>query len=388
LQQEYDQLALSSTELLAQQRNGLYESNRALFDSIQALKADTAARDAAKEAAAKASSDAMNALQRAVDAQRKIVQVARDAAAESVTEITSVFDILKSSVKELYGTVDSTAKLQADQGRAFISQALATAQSTGYLPESKALTDAINAAKGDSREFVSQLEKDFATLTLAGDLSLLETLSKTQLTAAEQALKFQDDQLLALDNALSLAQQEIDAANGIDTSIKSVEAAVSVLAVALGIQQGASSAAAAASPWAGYRQMYNGIDIGKAKADQQKVTDLWMLSPTDLAAMAGTAGIPSNILELRQDALFGSGAGSNGTAWLDVLAKAAGASDDYFKYANSKLSGVPQYEIGTNYVPSDGLAYLHQGEAVIPREQNPFNPNAKSNNAGISTEKL
>ena len=35
---------------------------------------------------------------------------------------------------------------------------------------------------------------------------------------------------------------------------------------------------------------------------------------------------------------------------------------------------VPQYEQGTNYVPNNGLAYLHQGEAVIPKKYNqPYN---------------
>ena len=31
---------------------------------------------------------------------------------------------------------------------------------------------------------------------------------------------------------------------------------------------------------------------------------------------------------------------------------------------------VPQYEQGTNYVPNNGLAYLHEGEAVIPKKYN------------------
>ena len=31
---------------------------------------------------------------------------------------------------------------------------------------------------------------------------------------------------------------------------------------------------------------------------------------------------------------------------------------------------VPKYEKGTNYVPNNGLAYLHQGEAVIPKKYN------------------
>lgn len=42
---------------------------------------------------------------------------------------------------------------------------------------------------------------------------------------------------------------------------------------------------------------------------------------------------------------------------------------------------VKAYDVGTNYVPNDGLAYLHQGEAVIPKKYNqPYQPE------GISPE--
>ena len=42
---------------------------------------------------------------------------------------------------------------------------------------------------------------------------------------------------------------------------------------------------------------------------------------------------------------------------------------------------VPQYETGTNYVPNDGLAYLHQGEAVVPKK---YNTPYQQDNLGMS----
>lgn len=295
LQDQLDTLTMTSVELLAKQRNALDESNRALFDSINAIKAETTAKDAAikstaaavaagdatRNAAAKGGTDAMSAVQRAVDAQRKIIQVARDVAAESVSSLSSIFDAIQSSVKELYGTVDSTAQMQADQGRAFIKQSLATAQSTGYMPDGKALTDAINAAKGDTRQYSSQVDKDFAALSLAGDLSLLGEVGKDQLTAAEQALKMQDDQLAALESTLTLAQQQLDAANGINTSVLSVADALALLATAITSIKAAPPAGGTVALNAG------GANYAGAGSDIKTVQDLYSVNLGRTADAAG-----------------------------------------------------------------------------------------------------
>lgn len=47
----------------------------------------------------------------------------------------------------------------------------------------------------------------------------------------------------------------------------------------------------------------------------------------------------------------------------------------------TKDMSIATYAVGTNYVPSDGLAYLHRGEAVIPAKYN--TPYQQSNNSGL-----
>lgn len=42
-----------------------------------------------------------------------------------------------------------------------------------------------------------------------------------------------------------------------------------------------------------------------------------------------------------------------------------------FKKLSFSIPNIPKLAVGTNYVQSDGLAFLHQGEAVVPKKYNP-----------------
>lgn len=75
LQDEYDNLTLTAGELLAKQRAALFESNQALFDSIQAIKAKKEAEQEATKAAEEA------AAQRATQAAQAVEEMNRYAAA-------------------------------------------------------------------------------------------------------------------------------------------------------------------------------------------------------------------------------------------------------------------------------------------------------------------
>jgi hypothetical protein len=51
-----------------------------------------------------------------------------------------------------------------------------------------------------------------------------------------------------------------------------------------------------------------------------------------------------------------------------------GLGGDWLGRKANKLAenwDIPFFEKGTNYVPKDGLAYIHEGEAVVPKEYNP-----------------
>ena len=58
-----------------------------------------------------------------------------------------------------------------------------------------------------------------------------------------------------------------------------------------------------------------------------------------------------------------------------------------FKTIWNQITGkTPSYDVGTKYVPSDQLALLHKGEAVLRADQNPWNP-ANANKTTKSTQK-
>lgn len=55
------------------------------------------------------------------------------------------------------------------------------------------------------------------------------------------------------------------------------------------------------------------------------------------------------------------------------------SSNDGWKETKGKKRIISSMAVGTNYVPNDGLAYLHQGEAVIPKKYNqPYQPASMS----------
>jgi hypothetical protein len=125
--------------------------------------------------------------------------------------------------------------MSAAAGQAFITQALATARATGYLPDSNELSQAIRAARGglSSGRYASAFEAERDRLVLAGRLRQLREISGNQLTTAEQQLKVAEQQLESLDGQLATARAQLDAMRGVDQRVLSVEQATRELNAAM-----------------------------------------------------------------------------------------------------------------------------------------------------------
>lgn len=80
---------------------------------------------------------------------------------------------------------------------------------------------------------------------------------------------------------------------------------------------------------------------------------------------------------------------SNTVNWLaDKLAFWRRSKTEMEQPVAPKGSKLPSYDIGTKFVPSDQIALIHKGEAIIPAKYNPFNPNNNSTKTRTKVEKV
>ena len=168
------------------------------------------------------------ALQRAVDAENKVLRSQMDAAQEVVNTLGGLFDLLHDNVRDLYGEVDSTRAMQAVRGNEFITQSLAAAIKTGYLPDADKLAEAIGAARRgiDGGAYTSQFAQDRDRLVLAGKLSGLEGIAEKQLNDAQKTVRALETQIEQNEQTLDYWQQQIEISNGTYEATLSVEQAV------------------------------------------------------------------------------------------------------------------------------------------------------------------
>lgn len=197
------------------------------------------AKDAAEELARKQAEQrdkALRALERAVAAEQRALQSRLDAANDIVNTMGNLFGLLHNSVRDLYGEVDSTREMLAQQGGQFIAQALATARESGAFPDAERLAEAISDARAglERADFATSQDRDYAALVLAGQLSELEDMAGKQLTDAQRTVRELQTHTKQLDETLDNWRELLDISSGTQEAILSVTAAVEQLRQQIG----------------------------------------------------------------------------------------------------------------------------------------------------------
>ncbi|MGQ0528739.1 MAG: hypothetical protein ACT4PG_02790, partial [Panacagrimonas sp.] len=428
------QLQGNTTELRARERAELFESNRDLYDRITALQDEQAALDAAaraseesaraaeqaardaeqaerelRETRERAVSDALEAVKRAVDAQKAQIQSAADAqiealeaqaetaresarvqidaARQTVDGLRGLFSTLDSALESAtVRTAGSTRALQA-QAQSTLRAALEQSRTGASIVDFPGLEAAIEAASNpsadsygsfdeflrgqdESADLIRQLRDQtqdrlsVADLTLAAIESAAEEADRSARRQIDAVREQAQAQLAALDAVVEQGQRQVDAVLGLDTSTKSVADAVTALNTSIAslaefARQAAAEAASAAQSAASTAAS---IAAGEARA---------AAAATAAASAAAAATAPA--------AAAAASAAVAGAVQSFATLEAASAAYNAPGGANTRIEVNPStgrvelipLATGTNYVPRDMPAWLHEGEAVVPRRFNP-----------------
>jgi len=293
---------------------------------------------------------AFSALQKSVNTEKE--KIAKDynealkKVNDQINDVTSSIDKLRNLSDSLKATVSDIFPLSRDAARRQVQGAIATAKSGGALPDADSLRGALGVlGKIDPGSYRSALDFAREKGSTANILSDLGKLTDNQITIEERSLTALRNQSSALtlgfesqtsrlDSLVTQGQLQIDALNGIDTSVLTVAAAISKFNSASAAAGGGSIGGGSTGGGGG------GLTSGNPSISAQQIRDI-----------AATPGITD--MQLYQTGV------SLGVSF-DQYAAATGANvTDLNKWADDH--GVPRFAKGG----------LHRGGLRIVGENGP-----------------
>jgi phage-related minor tail protein len=345
----------------------------------------TAAEDAA-QALERQRSSASDLFQQALRRDRDAIGAQVSILQASIDAGRSLVDMLRGSARDLLGSVDDSRNMLAAQGMVYIERAIAGLQSGGRLADYTGLSGAVDAAVSgiSGGTYRNDTERAYDAKVLAGQLNTLGNLEDLSLSIEEQQLAVLNKEL---DRLKGLEDQAKATVEGLTTLTGTVDFYLAELlklfkpaaadttttggsSAGGGFSFGGSSSTPSKQPGPGdkaangnyVREQYLGGGFGStysAVSDgEQKLLE--GLSSGLMTQFAGTGDV-AGLLSAAKDAGYTLSdlATVGGYNYLDVLDKA-------------RSLGIPAFEVGTNYVPRDMLAQIHEGEAIVPKAFNPW----------------
>lgn len=326
--------------------------------------------NSAEDAAAaikKQQDEVYNLFQRALARDRDALNEQASVLQDAISGISDAVDLLRSNARELYGTVDSTQQMLAAQGMVYIEQALAGVRAGASVADYTGLSDAISAARSgvDRGRYTSEFERQRDTLVLAGQLSQLADSGELQLSFEERQLKAINEQLDYL-NKLDKRAEEL--VNGTAELTGTVQGYFDQLLAILNPVK----PDAAEEPGASGGGFSSGPSGGTTPPPNRSALVRGLADGADINTEAGLRDLAIN-------------ASIKGVTQADFAREYGYTLEDIQRIFDTR--GIPRFDVGTNYVPRDMLAQIHEGEAIVPKAYNPAaNPSMGGGNAELLAE--
>lgn len=415
-------MADAARSLLAQQVTGQIGNNvagwnaaadaglAALEQAAQREMARAQAEQQQRQSEMDASREAHNAvINSRIDMEQTRKQLAADslaAARERASVVARISDVSGRAAADLYRGSDSVGPVQAAAALRQVAD-MASAARRGALPDADQLARLITSAQsGIGKDGASYYETERDKLVLAGHLSQIEASAGIQLPAAEQAVALAQKQLdsaaeqiellrkqlitqtttaeldqravTAANQALEAYREQINRLRGVEAATWSLDGSVEDVGkrIVAGLQAQAKTitdsiqAALAA-------QNISSKDAGAAF--QQMPTAAGVMVSNNGAVIAGNKvyradGVVASTTQAGAE-IYGAkreksaqdfyswaiSAGYSGAMIEKLVGLPAG---DMAKWA--KANGLPAFAVGTDRVPADMLAMVHQGERITP----------------------
>jgi len=364
LERQLLELSGDTAELRRRELAAMDPSNRALQERIWAIEDERAAVESAYEL-----------FRRAYQRDRDGLQAQASTLQTSMGEIRSAMDMLGSAAEDLWGSLDSTRQMSAVRGMLYVEQALAGMRSGASVRDYADLQSAISAARSgiNSGTYASDFERRRDALVLAGQLADMEELAEVELSFEERQLKALQTQIDALDKLASTADELLKGTESLNSSVQTYfERLLEQIAKRDEVEAGANPGTGGGSNGRpGWGQ--GGVSGADSKYSSVKNVGgiTWRESITDPDRVSHLDDI--NAIKQRYD-----GTGDVAGLWAEASAAGATAKDlaDIYGFyerdviAALQNAGVPGFDKGTNFIPFDMPAIVHQGERIVPAADN------------------